>query len=91
MAGIAARLARAVQECNISQSVWLALPLFRMVGLRPGFVVAMAAILRAGLMFAALMRSTILAIGRMVRGGMGRRLAGVPICRRDRDADQPQE
>ena len=89
MAGIAARLARAVQECNISQSVWLALPLFRMVGLWPGFMMAMAAILGARLVLAALMRSTILAIGGVVRGGMRRQLAGAPICRRNRDADQP--
>ena len=78
-----------VQECNISRSVWLALPLFRMVGLWPGFMMAMAAILGRGWLLAALMRSTILAIGGVVRGRMRRQLAGAPICRRNRDADQP--
>ena len=49
---VTARLARAVQECNISQPVWLALPLPRMVGLRPGIMMAMAAVLLAGLVMA---------------------------------------
>ena len=52
-------------------------------------MMAMASILRPRLVFAAVMRSTILAIGRVVRSRMRRRLARAPICRRDRDADQP--
>src|SRR5262249_25502130 len=48
MTSITARLARALQECNISKQVWLALPLFRMAGCGRAYM-TMDAILVASL------------------------------------------
>src|SRR5262249_22065242 len=69
-------------------TAWLAFPVFRMVGLRPGIMMAVVALLAVLLVFAPVMRPAVLAIGGMVRSGMCRRLVGAPICRRDRHADQ---
>ena len=89
MPGIAVRLARAVQELNISKSVWLALPRLRMVGLGSGTMVTVVAIVAAGMVFAALRLTAVLAGGRVMGGRLCRWLAGAPIGRRDRHADQP--
>src|SRR5262249_61961902 len=89
IASVAARLARAVQECNISQLVWLAFPVFRVQGLRPGIMVAKAALLAVLLVFAPVMEPTVLAVGGMVRSRMRRRLAGTTVGCRDCHADQP--
>jgi hypothetical protein len=48
MTSITARLARVLQECNISKQVWLALPLFRMAGCGRAYM-TMDAILVASL------------------------------------------
>src|SRR5262249_54791061 len=89
IASVAARFARAVQECNISQPVWLAFPVFRMVGLWPGIVVPMAALLAVLLVFAPVMGPAVLAVGCMVRSRVRRRLAGATVGCRNCHADQP--
>src|SRR5262249_11035064 len=88
MAGVAARLARALHKSNISQLVWLALR-GTMMTLRVAALRAVAAILPARLLVVAVVSMAILAIGGVMLGRLRLRPAGTPVGGRDGHSDQP--
>src|SRR5689334_22864197 len=87
MAGIAARLAPALHESNISQLVWLALRRTVMT-LRVAAMRAVAAIFPALLMVMAMVPVAVLATGRMMLDRLRLRPAGTPVGGRDAHSDQ---
>src|SRR5262245_9090629 len=88
MAGVAARLARALHKSNISQLVWLALR-GTMMTLRVATLRAVATILSARLLVISVVSMAILAIGRVMLRRLRLSPAGTSIGGRDSHSDQP--
>ena len=88
MAGITARLARALHKSNISQLIWLALR-GAVRTLRLAALWAIAAILPTWLMVVVVVSMAVLAIGGVMLGWSGLRAAGAPVGSRDGHPDQP--
>jgi len=80
---------RALQECNISDVVWLAFRMVLVAGLRAAVMRRLAAILAAGLMVAAMRLGIVPVAGLMMRGRPAFLPSGAAVGRRDRHADQP--
>ena len=88
MAGVAARLARALHKSNISQLVWLALR-GTVMTLLLSALRAVTGILSAWLLVVAMLPVAIFAIGRVMLGLLRLRPAGTPVGGWDGHSDQP--